>query len=165
MYSALWIADYITARGGGKLILLQIMMLTYLSHAYTLAITHKPLVDDSVEAWKYGPIYPTVFEAFKKWTDVKVGSLYFLGTLLVNKEEIKNRIKELEVFSEIEKAIINDVLESYKDWTGGELLELMHRNDTPWKRHYDGEKPMIIPDQTTKRYYERLVDEKKNKIN
>ena len=60
-------ADYITAIGGGNLTLLQILKMTYLSHGYTLAITGKPLIYNKVEAWKYGPVIPIVYNALSKY--------------------------------------------------------------------------------------------------
>ena len=162
MHSALWVADYITAIGGGNLTPLQILKMTYLSHGYTLVITNEPLISDKVEAWKYGPVIPTVYDALSLYGSVQVDSLHYCCTPLSSTDKIKERIEYLgERFGEEEKEVIDCIVELYKDWTGGQLITLMHRNDTPWSQHYvKGSVGVEIPDESTKKYYKRLVDER-----
>ena len=162
MYSALWVADYITAMGRGTLTPLHVLKMTYMSHGYAWPITKHRLISDQVEAWKYGPVYPTVYEAFSDYGSNTVDSLYYCGTELSLKDKIEERIRNLEkAFTEKEKEVIDNVVEAYKDWTGGQLIALMHRKGTPWKRHYIKDwTGIVIPDEDTKEYYTRLVNER-----
>ena len=163
MYSALWVADYITAIGGGILTPLHVLKTTYMSHGYTWGIYKKPLISDKVEAWKYGPVYPTVYEALSDYGSNPVRSLHYCGTSLSSEDKIKERIKHLgEAFTPSEKEVIDCVVSAYKDWTGGELIALMHRKGTPWSRHYIKDYTgIVIPDEDTKNYYTRLVNDRR----
>lgn len=162
MYSALWVSDYITAIGEGMLTPLHILKMTYMSHGYTWAIAEHPLISNKVEAWKYGPVYPTIYEALSDYGSHAVESLHYCGTKLSLKDKIHERIKYLgDVFTEKEKEVIDSVVEAYKNWTGGELIALMHRKGTPWHQHYIKDYTgIIIPDEDTKNYYTRLVNER-----
>ena len=69
MYSALLVADYLIARGGGMLTPLHVNKLTYISHGYTLAIRSVPLIHDRIEAWQYGPVIPAIYHTLSRYGD------------------------------------------------------------------------------------------------
>lgn len=162
MNSALWVADYITAMGGGALTPLHILKMTYMSHGYTLGITGRALISDTVEAWKYGPVIPIVYDALSKYGNGRVGELHYCRTP-TSSDGVKERIRDLGGrFDATEKDVIDSIVDAYKDWTGGQLITLMHQKGTPWSQHYvDGSVGVVIPDTTTKEYYGRLVNERR----
>lgn len=44
---------------------LKLQKLVYLAHGWHLAFTEGPLIGDSVEAWRYGPVVPKLYRRFK----------------------------------------------------------------------------------------------------
>lgn len=44
-----------------------IQKLVYLAHGWSLGLFDEPLIDDTVEAWEYGPVIPSLYNAFKKY--------------------------------------------------------------------------------------------------
>ena len=44
---------------------LQIMKLVYLAHGWMLALYADPLVEDTFEAWRYGPVVDALYQAMK----------------------------------------------------------------------------------------------------
>ncbi len=164
-HSALWVADYITASGAGILTPLHILKLTYMSHGYTWGITDKALISDRVEAWKYGPVIPTVYEALSMYGSNPVDALHYCGTSISSEDKVKARVEELgKRFSDAEKEVIDCVVDVYKKWTGGQLIALMHKEGTPWRKYYvKGETDIVIPDNETKEYYKGLVNERRRR--
>ncbi|MYB47332.1 MAG: DUF4065 domain-containing protein [Cenarchaeum sp. SB0662_bin_33] len=162
-HSALWVADYIVATGAGVLTPLHVLKLTYMSHGYTWGIVGHKLISDKVEAWKYGPVIPTVYEALSKYGSREVDALHYCGTPISSEDNVQKRVEELgSRFSEKEKEVIDCVVDVYKDWTAGQLITLMHREGTPWSQYYvKGGVNIIIPDSVTKTYYEELVNERR----
>lgn len=162
MYSALWVADYILGKSRGALTLIHVLKLTYLAHGYTLGILDKPLIIDKVEAWKHGPVIPTIYEAFSEYGKGIIPSLYYCGTKL-SSPEIKERVDFLgKKFSKEEKEIVDSIVDLYKDWEAGQLITLTHESGTPWSKHHiKGVPNIIIPDASTKEYYTRLVNERR----
>ena len=65
-HSPLLIADYFIARSGGRITPLQVIKMAHIAHGYSLAIHNEPLVDEAVEAWKYGPVVPSLYYRAKK---------------------------------------------------------------------------------------------------
>ena len=50
--------------------LLGLVKRVYIAHGFSLAMLDKPLIDprfDPVEAWKYGPVIPSVYHSFKQY--------------------------------------------------------------------------------------------------
>ena len=49
---------------------LKLMKLVYIAHGYILALLDKPTVGaklEEVEAWQYGPVFPSVYYSFKQY--------------------------------------------------------------------------------------------------
>ena len=67
MYSPLFVADYILARRTADLTPLHVNKLAYIAHGFTLAIYHTKLVNEDVEAWQYGPVFPQLYYALRRF--------------------------------------------------------------------------------------------------
>src|ERR1041385_1190632 len=46
---------------------LKMQKLVYFAHGWYLAFTGKPLLNEFVEAWQYGPVIPDLYHAFKHY--------------------------------------------------------------------------------------------------
>lgn len=46
---------------------MKIQKLVYLAHGWNLAFSGEPLITQQVEAWKYGPVIPVLYDEFKKF--------------------------------------------------------------------------------------------------
>ena len=45
--------------------MLQLLKLSYIAHGFKLALFDYPLADEAVQAWKYGPVFSTIYGEFK----------------------------------------------------------------------------------------------------
>src|SRR5437867_1299935 len=54
-------------QSGRTLTNMQLQKLVYIAHGYTLAMTHDPLIRQSVEAWRYGPVIRDLYRALQKY--------------------------------------------------------------------------------------------------
>ena len=54
---------------GEGLDLMQLLKLSYLAHGFKLGITGHPLSNENLEAWRYGPVFPSIYQAFKLGTN------------------------------------------------------------------------------------------------
>ena len=153
------VADYFIARTGGKLSPLQVIKLTYIAHGYSLALLDEALIAESVEAWKYGPVVPSLYHAAKKYGGCKITRLLYSGVSTSDAEGVKDSIGFMaRRMSEGQKAVLDGVLDAYGNFTGYELTSMTHVQDSPWKRYYKprtyGQK---IPDHVIKSYYGEIV--------
>jgi uncharacterized phage-associated protein len=109
---------------------------------------------DRVQAWKYGPVIPSVYRAFKK---------YGLDEITENAIDVTPqgrpyvpsiRRDDLEASD-----LLNEVWNVYKPYTGVQLSNLTHLKNTPWDRTWKqvgGRKSVEIPDQTIRDFYQQL---------
>ena len=71
--NALSVANYLidlAKKENKNLTQLGLMKRVYIAHGFSLAINKESLLDnrfDKVEAWKYGPVIPSVYHSFKQY--------------------------------------------------------------------------------------------------
>ena len=150
MYTALTIADEIlkiAKRKGLSLTPMQLMKLVYISHGWALAVLKEDLFSDRIEAWKFGPVIPGLYQATKQ---------YGRNTIpldLIDEGSKSNVNDNVRVFLE-------DVVSKYGNLNGIQLSNLTHRPGTPWEQVYrDGMMNIEIPDNVIRDHYvEKLND-------
>ena len=112
---------------------LKLEKLVYLCYADYLCNTGKKLFLDSIYAFKYGPVVASVYEECKKY-----------GYMPIEKEkkdiqsnlisEMPSRSRILFAKNGIQKIFsIDKTLEKYGQLTAKELVDITHRENTPWK--------------------------------
>lgn len=129
---------------------MQLVKLVYISHGWYLGLTGKPLINEAVEAWKYGPVIPSIYHSFKKYgnNSITEQELDIVGFSYVNTE-----IKDLNKMRFLDK-----VWDVYKQFNGPQLSTLTHENGTPWfiTWHNNGgqhQKSVTIPNDLIKDHY------------
>ena len=68
MYDARQIANWFVQRAaqdGKRLTIMQLLKLVYISHGWHLEMRRSPLFVNKIEAWKFGPVIPDVYNAFR----------------------------------------------------------------------------------------------------
>lgn len=159
--NALSVANYfieLSIRDGNPIKLLGLVKRVYIAHGFALALLGHGLLDprfDRVEAWKYGPVIPSVYHSFKqhkaepikdktvvlKW-DEKTHKETFEFPTLTDKEE---------------KRIVEMVWKRYREYSDNELVTLTHMKGTPWDMCFIKDENVAIPDILTEDYYRRLI--------
>ena len=67
---------------GRSLTPLQLIKLTYIAHGWMLTLYGRPLIVDEVEAWKYGPVIPDLYQATRAvWRGLRHQRFEDLGIL------------------------------------------------------------------------------------
>jgi len=96
---------------------MQLLKLSYISHGWTLGLCDHPLFRDDVEAWKYGPVIPSVYHKYKRF----------------GYSHIRVRLKDRRSsFEETMHGIMIRVVKVYGMYDGLHLSALTHQPDTPW---------------------------------
>ncbi|WP_145005994.1 Panacea domain-containing protein [Pseudomonas oryzihabitans] len=96
---------------------MQLLKLVYIAHGYMLGKHSTPLLDKPVQAWQYGPVEPSVYDAVRKYRSMPV-------------QEVANAPR-LE-FSEDELDVIRTVVRKYGKVDGLTLSAATHQSGTPW---------------------------------
>ena len=106
------------------LTIMQLLKLVYLAHGWWLTFTNgHPLTSTLPQAWKYGPVYREVYNAFSRF----------------DRRPITGRavdpITGFEFYADMSnevKAILEEVVLSYGKHHAFVLSDLMHKPGTPW---------------------------------
>lgn len=137
---------------------LKLMKLVYIAYGYGLAMLHRSIIDsrfDQVEAWKYGPVIPSVYHSFKIYRNTPVKT-----KTVVMESDADGKIDFIEPkLTDNEAQMICDyVWEKYSTYSDSQLVSLLHAKGTPWGMLYEEGKNNTIPELLTQRYYTRLVN-------
>ena len=154
------IANYFIGLNPDGLTLMQLLKLSYIAHGFTLAFLDKPLADEYAEAWKFGPVFPSIYHEFKyekpgliknkaKWADMQ-----------------SNTLKEVTSdFSDNEKTIMKITYQKYGSLDGWQLSAITHAKDTPWANAWKEGKYIrgfSISNEKIKEHYKSLIPSKDN---
>lgn len=161
--NALAVANYFIDIPDSKLTPLKLMKLVYIAHGFSLAMLDKPMIDyrfDKVEAWKYGPVIPSVYWSFKQYGNGIIKEKTKMWADEDGEEQTTPMLQD-----EYEKAVCDFVWHMYGNMTGSELVTLLHNNGTPWYDVYIPSSNVEIPESMIKAYYKKLVDVFNKKAN
>lgn len=125
---------------------LKLMKIVYIAHGWSLAILNKPLFHEEIQAWKYGPVIPYLYNIIKQHN----------GKIINTKINSKSE----NIDSDIQELLLK-VYESYGAMDKLKLSEITHNKDTPW--HTAWNKANLIngtniSNALMKDYYERLLN-------
>jgi uncharacterized phage-associated protein len=117
---------------------MQLIKLVYLSHGWMLGLYGRPLLDESVEAWRYGPVIRSVYNAVSRFRDKPVE--YPLRQMFGGQPE--------ERFDDKEESVLKQVLDLYGPLDGISLSRLTHQRGSPWYQtwHSEGQNATISND-------------------
>ena len=154
MVSALLVADYIIGTSSSQLTSMKINKLAYISHGFTLALERESLFEDMVEAWKYGPVIPSIYHSLKQYGGGIVPTFHYCGTPLTS-DESTERVKFLRsVMPDRHAFVIDEVMTVYGGYSALGLSTITHEEGTPWDQCYRaGKLGVEIPNRTTEDYY------------
>ncbi|HWJ25663.1 MAG TPA: type II toxin-antitoxin system antitoxin SocA domain-containing protein, partial [Flavisolibacter sp.] len=91
---------------GIELTLMKLVKLVYIAHGWHLALKDNELIDEAVQAWKYGPVVPSVYQVFKRFGNAQVTQA---GYIVEDGQLITPTITD-----EDEKHFLDEVWEVYK---------------------------------------------------
>lgn len=158
--NALSVANYfifLANRDNKPIQLLGLVKRVYIAHGFALALLGHGLLDprfDKVEAWKYGPVIPSVYHSFKQF---KKDDITKPTVMLQQKANGEFDFITPELMDEKAKMIVEMVWKRYFNYTGPQLVSLTHRPGTPWGACYVANENREIPDSFTKLFYSKLV--------
>lgn len=123
---------------------MQLLKLVYIAHGWNLGLTGRPLINDRVQAWQYGPVIRPLYDAIRNFKSQPVrGPLPAPANDHLSADEL---------------GLIQEVYDLYGDLSGPALSRLTHAKGTPWDMTYEpGEFGIIIPNDLIEDHYKRLA--------
>jgi len=135
MYKILDVADYVIDHGassGIQITHLKLQKLLYYLKVWSI-VSEQPLIEESFEKWKFGPVNEDVYQAYKS---NGANPLHALSN--------SNPFK-----SDVDKALADFILDNYNPFDALTLSTFTHR-EIPWLLAAAGD---TIDDDIVKKYY------------
>ena len=144
-------------RGEKRLTPMQLQKLVYITHGWSLALLNRPLVTgEEVQAWDWGPVYPSLYDATKKYGPREVTELLRRNNW-ASAVHIRGDVVRAELDDEASN-LIDAVYASYGDLEAFQLSALTHNDGTPWSEIYDpGVRGLTIPNQLIEAHFRDLA--------
>jgi uncharacterized phage-associated protein len=124
MNSALRVAHHLLelARAAKReLTPMQMLKLVYMCHGWMLGLYGRPLIRDEIQAWKYGPVIPSLYQEVKNFRSNPIAALRPTGDPALNP---------------LEADLVRQVFEIYGGLDGVSLSHMTHMRGTPWEQTY-----------------------------
>jgi uncharacterized phage-associated protein len=162
-YKALAVANFFIekARQEGKedLTPLKLLKLIYIAHGWYLALMESSLIEEPIEAWRFGPVVSTIYQEFKHYGNSNIEApgkeIKFEGAIA------KNAVPEINKNDEETLALLNRVWEVYKKHTAIQLANWTHLPEGPWYKEWveDGNTypGHVISNNLIKEYFQGLA--------
>jgi len=110
------VAKYIVELCPSGMTTRKLQKLAFFCQGYYLAIFKSPLFKEEFQAWQYGPV---CYELFKTHQ----------GRYTITADQVKGDSGNLIAK---QKALVRSVTERLGDYSGSQLSDLTHQEDTPW---------------------------------
>jgi len=114
---AQYLLDQCHAKGDSAVTPMQLIKMTYIAHGWMLGLYSRPLLTEETQAWRYGPVVPSVYHALKEYRSLPV-------------DRVPGAPRHQ--FDELETDLMNQIADIYGKINGAKLSALTHQSNTPW---------------------------------
>jgi len=164
-YDAKAIANYLldmAEAAGQALTPMKLQKLVYFAHGWHLGLTGEPLLDEQVQAWSFGPVVRSLYDAFREFgaDPIPRKALIFepLGGLKV-RVKAPSLAESVSVDKDLAELFLTRIWEVYGGYSASQLSNMTHAPGTPWDRvskHYGGNIPKhtTIPQEWIREYFQ-----------
>jgi uncharacterized phage-associated protein len=125
---------------------MKLQKLIYFAHGWYLAGYNSPLSSENVQAWQFGPVFPSIYQSYEKYGNHPIVC-------------DSSHIYSFPINADAEASeIIDIVMAKYGVLTPIQLSNMTHEIGTPWEKTWDGQLGKIIPNEIIRDYFVRLAD-------
>ncbi len=148
-------------KAGTPLTTMKLVKLLYIAYGWVIATKNISLFKEDIEAWRYGPVVPSIYHEFKHFGSSPIKDTYSQEyDPFIDEKARTPRVSEKET-PEIAE-ILNIVWDVYGSKSASTLMRMTHKKDTPWDKVYNQQKETyggVIPPQSIKDYYQGVIEE------
>ncbi|UIP32589.1 Panacea domain-containing protein [Stutzerimonas kunmingensis] len=163
MASSEAVANYFIQKSfneGVSLTPMKLIKLVYIAHGWHRGYFHKNLIDDGVQAWRYGPVIPELYRNIRRYGRNNVTG--FIDGYGIIGDQANPAPDENSL------ALLEHVWKTYSRYDGLQLSAMTHQRNTPWDitwRDCDGNsyaQPIISNELIERHYREKIQASKQN---
>lgn len=155
-YSASLVAYAFVRKGieeGRPLTQMKLQKMVYFAQGIHLALYKEPLVKETFQAWKYGPVIPVIYHTYKYYGSSPINDTEWVLTL--HEDEMT-----LSLLNDNARESIDYTWDLLKDTNAVKLSNWTHTDGSPWAKNYsEGINETFIPNDDIRHYFEQFLDQ------
>lgn len=154
MYQGIEIAHLFVQKGiddGKPLTHMKLQKMVYFAHGLHLAAYEgKPLIIDSIEAWQFGPVIPSIYDCYSIFSDQLIADTDLLETIRFYDQEVVSLDPEAQ-------EIVDLTWETLASISAIQLSNWTHNPGSAWSRVYEpGISHINIPNELIIKDFEQF---------
>ena len=127
---------------------MKLQKMVYFAHGYHLAKFGTPLLEDAVQAWKFGPVIPQIYSDYKLYASDLIKDTRYISI------PYKQLEKEFSSLSASAQDAINYTWEVTKYLSAAKLSNWTHETNSPWAKVYNpNDRETVISNDLIKQYF------------
>lgn len=129
---------------------MKLQKLVYFAHGHFLAITGVALINDCIQAWRWGPVIPSLYHAIKEY-----------GKNPIKEHIVDERYDSIEALpsSDPVKQFLNRIWSVYGKLTAIQLSNMSHEDGGPWKKVWsENQRNAEIPSKTIEEFFRERMN-------
>jgi len=161
-YDAKAVANYFLELGnvsGEQISPMKLQKLIYYAHGWTLAVTGNPLVSEKFQAWKFGPVLPSIYKEFRYAGNSPITQLATVQQYdQIGSTEYQTPQIPATPEHEVTRRILQRIWETYGSYDAVTLSKMTHVPEGPWAKIVTQRPSTLtdgveIPDDLIRRYF------------
>ncbi len=160
-YSAKAVANvflHLAKSEGTTIAPMKIQKLVYFANGWALGLAGQPLIQENVQAWKYGPVIEELYHEFKRFGSGPITQNATNVSLDPSSLQLIEEAPQIPDSDEDAHALIRKIWDVYGKFSGPQLSNLTHKSDTPWDKTYNGSHQQVIPNKVIQEYFKIKAD-------
>ncbi|WP_165304961.1 Panacea domain-containing protein [Pedobacter sp. SYP-B3415] len=133
---------------------MKLQKMVYFAHGYTLAVHDTPLIFEAVQAWKFGPVIPAIYNEYKYY-----GSDPIINTDWVDEDESCSGAPGQESpLAAPAREAIDYTWQATSHRSATQLSSWSHKEGSPWQQVYNEyDNGIEIPNELIKTYFKSFL--------
>lgn len=156
--------EFIELSGGQSLSPMKLLKLVYFAHGWYLAFADKPLINEPIEAWQFGPVISNLYHEFKHYgansvNQPAMGYSFVGGRGAFHEPRVSDGPDAEENANVLD--LLRQIWEIYGKYSAVRLSNATHEPGTPWSDTYkEGLRYQFIPNELIQRHFKSLQGQK-----
>jgi uncharacterized phage-associated protein len=135
---------------------MQLHKLLYYAQGWHLAVVGKPLLNETVTAWKHGPVVPSLYYDLKKFGAQPIDR----PAQTLDRQTGRRYAPQIDPNDHVVCGLLERIRQVYGGLSGKQLSQMTHAPDSPWTRVREKHPELFgveIPNEEIRRYFRRRL--------